>query len=208
MKTALLKHPTRLSIGVASAVIGALGGAFLEATTDVLKPVLKPQIIEAYYSLEDWWSPITSALRMHLDLRFYAMSPHGDRSYAATGLIIQPKDCLDPNWQGDVKAYFTEALGTKNQVIMEVSCRASGRLIVNLLGQSGSSVTIYNGPFRPDKRIAFAGQPGSYNAGVLQLIEVSNNMPTGPRVPVNKCLIDDSCDFENLMPQREGRPSA
>jgi|GEM_PF-4675126 len=66
MKNLMLKHPTKLGIAVCCTVVGALGGALLEATVDVLKPALKPQITEAYYSLEDWWSPIDSTLAMHL----------------------------------------------------------------------------------------------------------------------------------------------
>ncbi|TBU79353.1 hypothetical protein DNK06_13160 [Pseudomonas daroniae] len=187
-----------LSKGVI-ALAAAIGGACLEATTDILKKNVEPALLEAKYSLEDWWSPLAPDALLGISLNIYAPTEDGKLRPEGASAAIPVARCRDPNWPGLVTPYSNSSLGFSTKAIISIHCRASGRISIDLLPQYGDTVRIFEGHFKDGEKVAFPGVADSYSAGVLVLHHLSNIEPVGPRVPVNKCQLTDSCNPEDWL---------
>lgn len=181
------------------AVIAAVGGACLEATTDIIKKNFEPALVSARNSLEDRFSPLPENALIGLSLDFYMPSALGNETKAeGVSASIPGKSCRKPDGHDIVRVFDESANGHRTNAVMIIHCSPSGRVSVSLAPQSGQIVSIYEGRFRDGEKVGFPGIPGSYYAGVLTIHRLDAVEPKGPRVPVNKCQIDNSCKPEDF----------
>lgn len=181
------------------AVTIAVGGACLEATTDIIKKNFEPALLSARNSFEDRFSPLPDSVLIGLNLMFYMPSALGNEARAeGVSATIPGASCRKPDGHDIVRVFDESANGHRTNAVMIIHCRPSGRVSVSLAPQSGEVVSIYEGRFKDGNKIGFPGVPGSYYAGVLTMYRLSAVEPKGPRVPVNKCQVDNSCDSKDF----------
>lgn len=58
----------------------AVGGALLEASTDLLKKNFEPALISTRNTFEDWLSPLPAKALIGINLMFYMPSAYGDET--------------------------------------------------------------------------------------------------------------------------------
>jgi len=181
------------------AVIAGVGGACLEATTDIIKKNFEPALISARNTFEDRISPLPADALIGLNLMFYIPSAIGDETRAeGVSATIPGASCLKPDGHDIVRVFDESANGHRTNTVMIIHCRPSGRVSVSLAPQSGETVRIYEGRFKDGEKAGFPGVPGSYYAGVLTMHRLDAVEPSGPWVPVNECQVDNSCDSKEL----------
>ncbi|MCP1507234.1 hypothetical protein J2Y83_003208 [Pseudomonas marginalis] len=181
------------------AVIAAVGGACLEATTDIIKKNFEPALVSARNSLEDRFSPLPENALIGLSLDFYMPSALGNETKAeGVSASIPGKSCRKPDGHDIVRVFDESANGHRTNAVMIIHCSPSGRVSVSLAPQSGQIVSIYEGRFRDGEKLGFPGVPGSYYAGVLTMHRLDAVEPKGPWMSVNKCQIDNSCKPEDF----------
>ncbi|WLG49086.1 hypothetical protein [Pseudomonas sp. FP1742] len=179
--------------------LAAIGGAFLEATTDVMKKNFEPALISARNAIEDWTSPLPDDALIGITLETYMPSASPSEPWAeAVSATIPAKSCLEPDGHEIVRAFDQSPNGHRTNAVMMIHCRPSGRVSVSLAPQSGSTVQVYDGRFKDGEKAAFPGVPGSYYAGILTMYRLDSVEPKGPWVPVNKCQVDNSCDTKDF----------
>jgi len=176
------------------AIILALGGACLEASSDLIKNNFEPVLVSARNFLEDRLSPIPSSALIGINLTFYLSSAYAGEAYAeGVSATIPGSLCLASNGHNIVRPFEESANGYKTNVIMHIACRPSGRISITLSPQNGQGVKVYEGRLSDGVKVAFSGVPGSYNAGIVTIYRLDAIEPQGPRVPVNKCLQSNTC---------------
>lgn len=181
------------------AVIAAVGGACLEATTDIIKKNFELALIGTRNTFEDWSSPIPADALIGITLETYMPSASGDEPRAeAVSATILAKSCRKPDGHDIIRVFDESPNGHRTNAVMMIHCRPSGRVTVSLAPQSGETVQIYEGRFKDGEKAGFPGVPGSYYAGVLTMHRLDAVEPSGPRVPVNECQVNDSCDSKDL----------
>ena len=174
-----------LSSGLLAAV-AAIGGALLEASTDLLKRNFEPALVSTRNTLEDWTFPLPSEVVIGLNLMFYMPSASGDESWAeGVSATIPSRSCRKPGGHDIVRAFDESPNGHRTNTIMIIHCRPSGRVSVSLAPQSGDVRQIYDGRFKDGDKVGFAGVSGSYDAGVLTMHRLDAVKPTGPWEPLN-----------------------
>ncbi|PXX51836.1 hypothetical protein SAMN05660489_06264 [Pseudomonas sp. LAMO17WK12:I10] len=176
------------------AVIATVGGAFLEASTDLIKKNFEPALVGTRNSLEDWFSPLPHDALLGISLETYMPSASGDKPWAeSVSATIPAKRCRDTGWPGIVRAFDPSPNGHSTNAVITIRCRPSGRVEVALAPQSGETIKIYEGRFKDGDKIGFPGVPGSYYAGVLTMHRLETNKPEGPWQPVNECQVTNTC---------------
>ncbi|WP_218568299.1 hypothetical protein [Pseudomonas sp. Larv2_ips] len=183
------------------AVIAAVGGACLEATTDIVKKNFEPAIISVRNSFEDRFSPLQENALIGLNLMFYMPSAlSGDTRAEGVSATIPSASCRKPGGHDVVRVFDESANEHHTNAVMIIHCRPSGRVSVSLAPQSGKVVPIYEGRFKDGEKAGFPGVPGSYYAGVLTIYRLDAIEPKGPWVPINKCQVDNSCSANEPSP--------
>lgn len=178
----LKKH---LSSGLL-ALSAAVGGALLEASTDLFKKNFEPALVSTRNTFEDWLSPLPAKALIGLNLMFYMPSAYGDETRAeGFSATIPAKICRQPDGHDIVRAFDESSNGHRTNAIMLIHCRPSGRVSVSLAPQSGEAKQIYDGRFKDGEKIGFAGVAGSYAAGVLTMYRLDAVEPSGQWKPVN-----------------------
>ena len=181
------------------AVIATIGGACLEATTDIIKKNFEPTLINTRNSFEDHFLPLSDSAQIGLNLMFYVPSALGDETRAeGVSATIPGASCRKPNGHDIVRVFDESANGQNTNVIMIIHCTPSGRVSVRLAPQSGKIVPIYEGHFKDGQKAAFPGIPGSYYAGVLTIHRLDGVKPKGSWELVNKCQTDNNCDSQGI----------
>lgn len=180
--TSLKKH---LSSGLL-VLSAAVGGALLEASTDLIKKNFESVLINTRNTLEDWTSPLPRETVIGLNLMFYMPPASGDESWAeGVSATIPSGSCRKPSGHDIVRAFDESPNGHRTNTIMIIHCRPSGRVSVSLAPQSGDVRQIYDGRFNDGEKIGFAGVAGSYAAGVLTMHRLDAVEPSGRWEPVN-----------------------
>lgn len=168
------------------ALSAAIGGALLEASTDLIKKNFESALIGTRNTLEDWASPLPREAVIGLNLMFYMPSASGDESWAeGVSATIPSGSCRKPGGHDIVRAFDESPNGHRTNTIMIIHCRPSGRVSVSLAPQSGNVRQIYDGRFKDGDKVGFAGVSGSYDAGVLTMYRLDAVKPTGPWEPLN-----------------------
>jgi hypothetical protein len=176
------------------AIILAVGGACLEASSDLIKNNFEPVLVSARNFLEDRLSPIPSSALIGINLTFYLSSAYAGEAYAeGVSATIPGSLCLASNGHNIVRPFEESANGYKTNVIMHIACRPSGRISITLSPQNGQGVKVYEGRLSDGVKVAFSGVPGSYNAGIVTIYRLDAIEPQGPWVPANKCLQSNTC---------------
>lgn len=176
------------------AIILAVGGACLEASSDLIKNNFEPVLVSARNFLEDRLSPIPSSALIGINLTFYLSSAGAGEAYAeGVSATIPGSLCLASNEHNIVRPFEESANGSKTNVIMHIACRPSGRISITLSPQNGQGVKVYEGRLSDGDKVAFSGVPGSYNAGIVTIYRLDAIEPQGPWVPANKCLQSNTC---------------
>ena len=161
-------------------LIAAIGGACLEATTDIIKKNFEPALISARNTFEDWTSPLPSDALIGINLQMYVPSPSGDEPWVeAVSATIPAKSCRKPDGHDIIRAFDESPNGHRTNAVMMIHCRPSGRVSVDLAPQSGEIVQVYEGRFKDGEKAGFPGVPGSYSAGVLTMYRLDAIRPTG-----------------------------
>ncbi|WP_214510570.1 hypothetical protein [Pseudomonas brassicacearum] len=182
------------------AIIAAIGGAGLEATTDLVKKNFEPALMSVRNTVEDWLAPLPSDALIGINLMFYMPTTSADKPWAeGVSASIPAKSCREPGGHDIVRVFDETPNGHSTNVVMMIHCRPSGRVSVGLAPQSGDIVRLYDGRFKDGEKKGFPGVPGSYHAGVLTMHRLDAVEPSGPLVPVNKCQIDNSCDPKSFQ---------
>lgn len=177
------------------AIILAVGGACLEASSDIIKNNFEPVLVSARNFLEDRLSPIPSSALIGINLTFYLSSADAGEAYAeGVSATIPGSLCLASNGHNIVRPFEESANGYKTNVIMHIACRPSGRISITLSPQNGQGVKVYEGILSDGDKVAFSGVPGSYNAGIVTIYRLDAIEPQGPWVPANKCLRSNTCE--------------
>lgn len=177
------------------AIILAVGGACLEASSDIIKNNFEPVLVSARNLLEDRLSPIPSSALIGINLTFYLSSADAGEAYAeGVSATIPGSLCLASNGHNIVRPFEESANGYKTNVIMHIACRPSGRISITLSPQNGQGVKVYEGRLSDGDKVAFSGVPGSYNAGIVTIYRLDAIEPQGPWVPANKCLHSNTCE--------------
>jgi len=167
-------------------VSAAIGGALLEASTDLIKKNFEPTLISARNALEDWSYPLPSEAVIGLNLMFYMPSASGHESWAeGVSATIPSRSCRKTEGHDIVRAVDESPNGHRTNAIMIIHCRPSGRVSVFLAPQSGEAKQIYDGRFKDGEKIGFAGVAGSYAAGVLTMHRLDAIEPSGQWEPMN-----------------------
>lgn len=168
------------------ATVAAIGGALLEASTNLLKENFEPTLLIVRNALEDWSFPLPKDAVIGLNLMFYMPSASVGEPWAeGVSATIPSGSCRKPSGHNIVRAFDESPNGHRTNTIMIVHCRPSGRVSVSLAPQSGDVRQIYDGRFKDSDKVGFAGVSGSYNAGVLTMHRLDAVQPTGPRKPLN-----------------------
>lgn len=176
------------------AIILAVGGASLEASSDLIKNNFEPALVSARNFLEDRLFPIPRSALVGINLTFYLPSADaGKASAEGVSATIPGSLCLASNGHNIVRPFEESANRYKTNVIMHIACRPSGRISITLSPQNGQDVKVYEGRLSDGDKVAFAGVPGSYNAGIVTIYRLDAIEPKGPWVPVNKCLKSNTC---------------
>jgi hypothetical protein len=190
---------THLSKGLI-AILAAVGGAGLEATTDLVKKNFEPALVSARNAVEDWLAPLPPEALIGINLMFYTPATSVDQPWAeAVSATIPANSCREPDGHDIVRVFDESPNGHRTNAVMMIHCRPSGRVSIGLAPQSGQIVNIYDGRFKDGEKKGFPGVPGSYHAGVLTMYRLDAVKPSGPLVPVNKCQIDNSCDMKTFQ---------
>ncbi|WP_233968907.1 hypothetical protein [Pectobacterium polaris] len=177
-----------------TAILVAIGGACLEASTDLIKNNFEPSLLATRYFFEDQFSPVPESTQFGLNLTFYIPSAKaGETSAEAVSATIPGSLCLKPNGHSIVRAFNESADGHQTNVVMHITCRPSGRISISLAPQSNHSVKVYEGRFSDGEKVAFPGVPGSYYAGILTMHQLDARQPKGPWLPVNICQQSNTC---------------
>ena len=177
------------------AIILAVGGACLEASSNIIKNNFEPVLVSARNFLEDRLSPIPSSALIGINLTFYLSSADAGEAYAeGVSATIPGSLCLASNGHNIVRPFEESANGYKTNVIMHIACRPSGRISITLSPQNGQAVKVYEGRLSDGDKVAFSGVPGSYNAGIVTIYRLDAIEPQGPWVPANKCLRSNTCE--------------
>jgi len=181
------------------ALIATVGGACLEATTDIIKKNFEPALVSARNAFEDRFSPLPTDALIGLSLMFYTPSALGDETRAeGISATIPSASCHKPDGHDIVRVFDESPNSHQTNAVMIIHCRPSGRVSVALAPQSGETVRVYEGRFKDGDKVGFPGVPGSYYAGVLTMHRLDAIEPKGPWVPVNKCQVDNSCNSKDL----------
>lgn len=182
------------------AVAAAVGGALLEASTDLIKTNFEPALLATRNLLEDWFLPLPHDALLGISLDVYAPSTVGNNAWVqSVSATIPAKRCHQAGWTGIVQAFDRAQSSNVANAILTIRCRPSGRVTVALSPQSGRTVEVYDGRFNDGDKLGFPGVPGSYYAGVLTMHRLDAVQPEGPWVPVNKCQLTDSCDPNDFV---------
>lgn len=177
----------------------AVGGACLEASTDMIKKNFQPALISARNYFEDKLSPIPENALIGLNMTFYIPSAKaGETSAEAVSATIPGLLCLGPNGHSIVRPFDESADRHQTNVMMRITCRPSGRISISLSPQSGQDVQLYEGKFNDGDKVSFPGVPGSYSAGILTMYRLDAIEPKGPWVPANKCMQSNTCNESNF----------
>ncbi len=179
------------------AVVASTGGVLLLTYTDALASFFKPTLSSVWAWTQDQVSPMSDDKLIGVDLRFY-IPPNVDkgRSFEAVSATFWPKRCKRPEGASITRTFDGGERDSYTNAIISISCRASGRTMVSLTSQNGTTLTVYDGIFKDGEKITFPGIPGSYYAGTLTLHLLDTKMPDGPRRPINKCQITNTCEIE------------
>ncbi|MFJ2379474.1 hypothetical protein K1T36_19685 [Pseudomonas protegens] len=168
------------------AVSAAVGGALLEASTDLLKKNFEPALISTRNTLEDWASPLPNNALIGLNLMFYIPTASGDEPWAeGMSATIPSKSCQKPGGYDIVRVFDASPNGHRTNAVVTIHCRSSGRVSVSLAPLSGETVQVYDGQFKDGDKVGFPGVPGSYYAGVLTMHWLDAVEPKGPWIPLN-----------------------
>jgi hypothetical protein len=177
------------------AILVAIGGACLEASTDLIKNNFEPALVAVRNISEDLFSPLTDNALIGLNLAFYMPSAKAGETIAeAVSATIPGSLCLAPNGHNIVRAFDESDNGHQTNVIMHIACRPSGRISVSFAPQNGHDIKVYEGRFSDGDKIAFPGVPGSYYAGILTMHKLNAREPKEPWVPANTCQQSNTCE--------------
>lgn len=178
----LKKH---LSSGLL-ALSAAVGGALLEASTDLLKKNFELAMVSTRNTFEDWLSPLPHDALIGITLQTYMPSPaENDFRSEEVSASIPAKSCRKPGGHSIVRVFDEAPNEHHTNAVMMIHCRPSGRLSIALAPQSGETVQIYEGRFQDGDKVGFPGVPGSYYAGILIMHRLDEVQPTGPWEPVS-----------------------
>lgn len=179
---------------IITTVLTSTSDAVMEAYRNVISQNIVPAMSSFRFKIYGVLHPIPEHNDYHFYVTFYIPRSNGNtRSREMTGVSIPGEECTKP---GGVTSSAPSSLideEWKNNVITEAYC-SSGRVTVALISLiGGEKQVIYDGVFEEGKQIPFSGDPGKYNAGVLQLISTDRSEPTGEWIPINECRNHETC---------------
>jgi hypothetical protein len=179
---------------IMSALVVATGGALLYEYNDALSSMAKPTFSSAWAWAQDHLSPMESGKLIAVDLKFFIPS-NVDKKRSVEGIsaTFPAARCRRPEGASITRSFDGGSRDSYTNAIVTISCRASGRTLVKLTPQSGAPVMVYDGIYNDGDQVPFSGMPGSYYAGMLTMHFLDEKLPSGPRVPVNKCQITKTC---------------
>lgn len=141
--------------------------------------------------------PMPEGVIIRLDLRFGLQDNADTARFERTRFTLWPGRCKRAG--GDTLTRTFDRGNSHQNVILQVTCNYNGRISVTLTPLFGETATIYNGLPTEQETHPFAGVPGSYRFGQLQISRVYTDTT---RVPVNSCQLMNSCDeFDPNYPE-------
>ena len=176
------------------AILLAVGGACLEASSDLIKNNFEPTLVSVRNFLEDRLFPVPDSALIGINLTFYLPSAEAEEASAeGVSATIPGSLCLASNGNSIVHPFDESANGHKTNAIMHIACRPSGRISIFLSPQNGQRVEVYEGRFNDGDKVAFPGVSGSYNAGIVSMYRLDAIELQGSWEPVNKCPQSRAC---------------
>lgn len=178
-------------------IIIAICGALLEASTDLIKNHFEPALVSTRNFFEDKLSPIPESAVIGLNITFYIPSATiGEKLADGFSATIPGSLCTSPNGHSIVHSFHGSYDEYQNNMIIHITCRPSGRILISLSPQSGHEVKVYEGRFNDGDKVPFPGIPGSYHAGILTMHRLDAVKAEGEWEPVNTCLPPACKDFD------------
>lgn len=133
--------------------------------------------------------PMAEGVVTRLDFRFGLQENADTARFERTRVTLWPGRCKRAG--GDTLTRTFDRDNSHQHVILQVSCNYNGRIKVTLTPLFGEQATIYDGLPNDQETHPFAGVPGSYRFGQLQITRVYTDTS---RVPVNSCQLMSSCN--------------
>ncbi|MDB5768044.1 MAG: hypothetical protein JWQ61_2858 [Collimonas fungivorans] len=179
------------------AIVASTGGVLVEAYTGALTSFIKPTLAAGWKQMQDHLFPMPDDKLIAVSLQFF-IPPNVNKERSAEGIsaTFWPARCKRPEGDSFKRPFDGGERDSYTNAIVNISCRASGRTLITLTPQSGTTHTLYDGILKDGEKLAFPGVPGSYYAGIVSLYLLDTKMPDGPWRPVNKCQINNSCAAE------------
>jgi len=169
------------------AFLSATGGALMESYTSFLSQNIGPLCLSFIDWAQDHIIPMPADQQIVAQLTFYMPAKlTTDHSAEIMGVSLLGRDCRRPGGKSSVGTYQFRDSETYTDAVVRASCRPSGKTRVIITPRNGSPIVLYDGFFNSGDQVEFGAVPGSYEHGVLTMLYVGTNQPSGPWVPVNK----------------------
>lgn len=136
---------------------------------------------------QDHVSPMPADQQIVAQAHFFISKNRGaSHSGEIMGVSLRGSDCLKPGGASDYSLYEFGDEATYTDALLRATCRPSGKTKVTITPRNGSSVVLYDGFIDGKAQVEIGGVAGSYDYGMLTLLYVGTNEPTGPVVPANQ----------------------
>lgn len=169
------------------AFLSATGGALMESYTSFLSQNIGPLCLSFIAWAQDHVMPMPADQQIVAQLTFYMPAKlTTDHSAEIMGVSLLGRDCRRPGGKSDIGTYQFGDSETYTDAVVRASCRPSGKTRVTITPRNGSPIVLHDGFFNNGDQVEFGAVPGSYEHGVLTMLYVGTNQPSGPRVPVNR----------------------
>ncbi|MBU9856242.1 hypothetical protein [Rahnella bonaserana] len=150
--------------------------------------------------------PLDNEKQIAIRLEFYLPTALDNNVTAETlSALLSSSYCKNSKKEPIILTPSDNKYATHTNTIVTVTCRASGKVTVKMISQSGSPQTIYESTPDGTEHIPFPGVPGSHFAGVLIVDLEGTKEPSGPWVPVNQCQLNNTCEefLRHLLPEEK-----
>ncbi|WP_426117107.1 hypothetical protein [Pseudomonas sp. DSP3-2-2] len=170
----------------------ALGGAVILGSSTAIQERFVPTMKAAMYIFEDLAFSMQKDQMVAIDLRFFITTKDSEATSENVSANLVSSDCRS---NGNV---LVENIGTgiseyQTHAVLTVACRRSGRITISLTPQNGSPIEVFNGKVRRDseEKVSFAGNPGSYSAGILSMKDLGFEASPWDAIP--SCQTNTCC---------------
>ncbi|HDS0927404.1 TPA: hypothetical protein QDZ23_002049 [Pseudomonas putida] len=182
-----VKFWRRHLIKICLAVFAASLSAVWQVYQNWLSSAIEHHVTAIWAEVFDKPMPEGSIVR--LDLRFGLNENADAERYERMRVTLWPGRCKREG--GDTLTRTFDRSNSQQNVILQVKCNYKGHIKITLTPVFGETATIYEGLPTHQEVYPFAGVPGSYHLGQVQITRMLRDTSW---VPVNKCQLMSSCD--------------